>query len=107
MKLAKRPTKKAMIMTNKVRTWATPPLFVVALALSATSCGDDSDDPDEMGDDDDAAGDDDDAGGWVCDEVGAHPEMGALLNAPVDPAQVEIIVKVYQHPGNPGPLELP
>jgi len=41
-----------------------------------------------------------------CDPVGANPEMGALLNADLD-SDVEIIVKDPQHPGDPGPLNLP
>jgi len=41
-----------------------------------------------------------------CDPKGANPEMGALLNAPVD-SDVEVIVKKPQHPGKPGPKDLP
>jgi len=47
-----------------------------------------------------------DANGFVCDPVGANAEMGMLLNAPVD-SDVEVIVKTPQHPGNPGPNNLP
>ena len=44
--------------------------------------------------------------GFVCDPAGANPEMGALLNAPVAD-DVEVIVKDPQHPGQPGPENLP
>ncbi len=47
-----------------------------------------------------------DASGFTCDPVGANPEMGMLLNAPVD-SDVEVIVKTPQHPGDPGPANLP
>jgi len=43
---------------------------------------------------------------FACDPVGANPEMGALLNAALDP-EVEVIQKVPQHPGSPGPEDLP
>lgn len=43
---------------------------------------------------------------YVCDPVGANPEMGSLLNAPLD-GDVEVIVKTPQHPGDPGPDNLP
>jgi hypothetical protein len=41
-----------------------------------------------------------------CDPEGADPVMGKLLNAAVD-SDVEVVVKKPQHPGKPGPLELP
>jgi hypothetical protein len=41
-----------------------------------------------------------------CDPKGADPVMGMLLNAPVD-SDVEVVVKKPQHPGTPGPLDLP
>jgi len=47
-----------------------------------------------------------DASGFVCDPVGANAEMGGLLNAAVD-SDVEVIVKTPQHPGDPGPTNLP
>jgi hypothetical protein len=43
---------------------------------------------------------------FVCDPVGTHPAMGELLNGPLE-ADVEVIVKTPQHPGAPGPLDLP
>ncbi len=42
----------------------------------------------------------------MCDPEGVDAQMGALLNAPVGP-DVEAIVKVPQHPGAAGPLDLP
>ncbi len=41
-----------------------------------------------------------------CDAEGADAAMGKLLNAPVD-SDVEVVVKKPQHPGKPGPLDLP
>ncbi|MEM7152566.1 MAG: hypothetical protein AAF799_06980 [Myxococcota bacterium] len=73
-------------------------VLVSALGLGV-SCTEDSGD--------DATGMDDEGGeDFMCDPVGANAEMGALLNAPVAD-DVEVIVKQAQHPGNPGPLDLP
>jgi hypothetical protein len=47
-----------------------------------------------------------DVGLFECDPVGAFVEMGALLNAELAP-DVEVILKVPQHPGAPGPEDLP
>lgn len=74
------------------------PAFLFLAAAVASTCADP--------DDDDMMGDDDDDDGWECDPVGANPEMGMLLNEPLDPA-VQVVQKVPQHPGNPGPLNLP
>ncbi len=41
-----------------------------------------------------------------CDPEGTDPVMGKLLNAAVD-SDVEVVVKKPQHPGKPGPLDLP
>ncbi|MBL4634800.1 MAG: hypothetical protein JKY56_13080 [Kofleriaceae bacterium] len=55
----------------------------------------------------DAAGNSSDGDvAFVCDPVGANPGVGALLNAPLD-SDVEVVMKTPQHPGNPGPLDLP
>ncbi|MFT4628297.1 MAG: hypothetical protein ACI8PZ_006992 [Myxococcota bacterium] len=43
---------------------------------------------------------------FVCDPVGADPVMGGLLNAPLE-ADVEVVWKEPQHPGAPGPADLP
>ena len=43
---------------------------------------------------------------FTCDPMGDDPAMGALLNAPVD-SDVTVIVKDPQHPGDPGPDNLP
>ena len=43
---------------------------------------------------------------FECDPVGADPVVGELLNAPLDD-DVEVIEKVPQHPGDPGPDGLP
>ncbi|MBX2803831.1 MAG: hypothetical protein KTR31_39510 [Myxococcales bacterium] len=43
---------------------------------------------------------------WECDPVGANPEMGGLLNAPLED-DVEVIDKTPAHPGDPGPVGLP
>lgn len=41
-----------------------------------------------------------------CDPVGDNPIMNGLLNEPVQ-ADVEVITKTPQHPGDPGPDNLP
>lgn len=80
----------------KCKTWP------LALLLSLTmACGDD----DSSADTD--AGTEQDAGsGYICDPVGSNPDQSALFNAPLDEG-VEIIEKVPQHPGDPGPTGLP
>ena len=45
-------------------------------------------------------------GNFECDPVGANPAVGELINAPVAD-DVEVIVKTPQHPGGPGPDNLP
>jgi hypothetical protein len=70
------------------------------LALTLTGCP-------EAGNAADAdTGTGDETGGAACDPVGANPEVGGLLNAPVAD-DVEVIVKVPQHPGLAGPDNLP
>lgn len=62
--------------------------------------------------DDGAVTDDNGPGGSTgsssaqCDPVGVEAEVGMLLNAPVE-ADVEVIIKQPQHPGAPGPENLP
>lgn len=74
-----------------------------AFALGAVACGDDGDSNSDV----DATVSDDDASvAFVCDPVGAVPAVGTLLNASLD-TDVDVIVKEAQHPGNPGPLNLP
>ncbi len=51
-------------------------------------------------------GETDSVGDLDCDPQGAIPEVGALLNAPVED-DVEVIVKTPRHPGPPGPTALP
>ncbi len=66
------------------------------------------------GDDDDGTSIDVDGGvtidasgtEFVCDPEGANPAMGALLNAPLEDG-VEVVTKEPQHPGDPGPTDLP
>jgi hypothetical protein len=65
----------------------------------ATACGDDS----GSGAD---AGADQDAGAYVCDPVGNNPAQSELFNAPLAEG-VEVIDKTPQHPGDPGPADLP
>lgn len=43
---------------------------------------------------------------YVCDPKGANPAMGDLFNAPLA-SDVEVITKEPQHPGDPGPNNLP
>jgi hypothetical protein len=43
---------------------------------------------------------------FVCDPKGANPAMGDLFNAPLA-NDVEVITKEPQHPGDPGPSNLP
>lgn len=75
--------------------------LLLASSLSLLGCGDDGGTGNP-----DAAPDPGDAAGYTCDPVGPNPGMGALLNAPVD-SDVEVIVKAPQHPGDPGPNDLP
>lgn len=74
---------------------------VFAGGLAFAACGDD-----DGGSSADANNTSNDAAGFTCDPVGANPEMGALLNAPLE-SDVEVIVKNPQHPGDPGPDNLP
>ena len=80
--------------------------YLLATALASSSmliaCGDDGQSPDDAD-----AGKTDDAGtAFVCDPKGANSEVGDLLNAPLE-SDIEIIVKEAQHPGDPGPTDLP
>lgn len=77
-------------------------LLAAALALPVAGCGDDE----QTGMNADARTTDEVDAGFVCDPVGDDPAMGALLNAPVE-SDVQIIVKDPQHPGDPGPENLP
>lgn len=70
---------------------------LVATLAAGVSCSDDADGMGESGD----GGTDE-----VCNPDGPTPEMGALLNAPVED-DVEVIVKTPQHPGPAGPDGLP
>ncbi len=77
--------------------------MTLAMTLATPAC--------ESGGDDETTAGDTDASGETegpaeCDPVGATPEVGALLNAPLE-ADVEVIVKTPQHPGVPGPVGLP
>ena len=73
--------------------------FTAVLSLSLLGC------PAAQGDEEtsETSGE---TGSPVCDPQGANPEMGELLNAPLAD-DVEIIVKTPQHPGEPGPDNLP
>jgi len=88
-----------MTMRKRLIEWV-----VLGLVVGLSACGDDA------GSADDAAGTGTGGGGddaaAMCDPVGATPEVGALLNAPVA-ADVEVIQKTPQHPGAPGPVDLP
>ena len=79
-------------------------LLMVCTALALAGCPA-ADDVAETSDSDDPSGGTSD-GEFECDPMGANPAMGELLNAPVED-DVEVIVKVPQHPGNPGPDNLP
>ncbi len=81
--------------------------LALALAgLSLGACGDDDDTGTGTGADADTGSTIDAAVEYVCDPVGATPDQGELFNAPVDD-DVEVIVKTPQHPGFPGPTDLP
>ncbi len=76
--------------------------FSLFIGSVLVACGEDGDSSPV-----DAAGNSSDGDvAFVCDPVGANPGVGALLNAPLD-SDVEVVVKTPQHPGNPGPLDLP
>lgn len=89
-------------MTRQKRSCSVLALCASAL-LSFVACGGDDDGTSEGTD---AGPGDDGAVGFICDPAGAFPAMGALLNAPVE-NDVEVIVKEPQHPGDPGPANLP
>ncbi len=77
-------------------------ILAIALAgLSFAACGGDDDLPAAD------SGTNNDAGTtYVCDPVGANADQSALFNVPVA-GDVEVIVKEPQHPGFPGPTDLP
>jgi len=83
--------------------------FVSFCLFTLSACGDDGSD---LNDTNDAGGTDSQGGtttggiGYVCDPVGANPAMGQLLNAPLG-SDVQVIIKQPQHPGHPGPTNLP
>ncbi len=87
-----------MAIVNRVSTACAISLLMLSLA-----CGDD--DADNVTNDDDVSGMTEGVPA-DCDPVGAVPEVGALLNAPVE-ADVEVIIKTPRHPGPPGPENLP
>jgi hypothetical protein len=72
-------------------------------SLCLTACDDDA--QEEPADTDgDTDGDTDAA--LECDPEGPNPEQAALFNAPIED-DVEVVEKVPQHPGEPGPENLP
>lgn len=76
-------------------------LLLSGVATLFLACGDDSGKGDA-----DAGEKDSGPEAFVCDPKGANPEMGDLMNAPLG-NEVEVIEKEAQHPGDPGPLNLP
>ena len=86
-------------MTTKKYQFVKAALCVASLLSFA--CGDDG----GQGEADASLGFDADTQ-FVCDPMGANPAMGALLNTPLE-TDVEVIVKTPQHPGDPGPTNLP
>lgn len=69
------------------------------LSLFFFSCDDDSNvvvEPNQPGDGTE----------FTCDPVGANPDLGEIVNTPLEEG-VEVIVKTPTHPGNPGPENLP
>lgn len=79
---------------------AAPRFLIGLVGLALCGCPATDDDPTPTG------GDTGMMVEFECDPVGANPEVGALLNAPLD-ADVEVIMKDPQHPGDPGPENLP
>ncbi|GEM_PF-2651136 len=75
-------------------------VFVVLLSLVYVAACDK--DPESTGADMDTSGD----GSPLCDPVGENAEVGGLLNAPLGD-HVQVVHKVPQHPGAPGPKGLP
>lgn len=76
--------------------------WTLALSLGASTVACDGEDAPADTD----GGETDDGEGAQCDPVGQVPEMGMLLNAPLE-ADVETIQKTPTHPGAPGPTDLP
>jgi hypothetical protein len=79
-----------------------PFLALAALLLATTACPSST----SSGDSDETAASDDDGSDYLCDPVGDNPTVGELLNAPLAD-DVEVIQKEPQHPGDPGPENLP
>jgi hypothetical protein len=86
---------------KKLATLLIKSALVATCVAGIAACGGDDDAPTA-----DASVRDDASAGYVCDPEGANPEMGMLLNAPLD-SDVEVINKTPQHPGDPGPKDLP
>jgi len=78
-------------------------LLAFAMTCLVGACGDDGGSGNTP-DANDGAFDADVA--YVCDPKGANPAMGDLFNAPLA-SDVEVITKEPQHPGDPGPSNLP
>ncbi|MBA3393167.1 MAG: hypothetical protein H0T89_11005 [Deltaproteobacteria bacterium] len=76
--------------------------LLAASTLMAAACGDDANTPTDAATIDAV----DAAEGCICDPVGAFPQQGALLNAPLK-TDVEVLVRQPRHPGCAGPKNLP
>ena len=79
-------------------------LFAVSALLATTTACPASSDDDPNADETDSGNDD--GSDYVCDPMGENPDVGELLNAPLED-DVEVIIKEPQHPGDPGPDNLP
>ena len=87
-------------MKLKTQTLSFQLLALTALLMGATGCPSSS----SSADGDETGGSD--GGDYVCDPVGDNAAVGELLNAPLAD-DAEVIQKEPQHPGDPGPDNLP
>lgn len=87
-------------MKTTMLSWTVIATLAGSLCLSACDGGDG-----DGADTDDASQSDTDAA-LECDPEGPNPEQAALFNAPIED-DVEVVEKMPQHPGEPGPENLP
>lgn len=90
-------------MKTMMQSWTV--IATLAGSLCLTACDGGDADTADTADTDDASESDTDAA-LECDPEGPNPEQAALFNAPIED-DVEVVEKTPQHPGDPGPENLP
>ena len=89
-------------MKTTMLSWTV--IATLAGSLGLTACDGGDGDGDSADTDDSSASDTESA--LECDPQGPNPEQAALFNAPIED-DVEVVEKQPQHPGEPGPENLP